>query len=277
MQKRVVMELHPRLAPIKAAVFPLVKKDGMPEVAQKIYRDLKEAGMPTYSTIDKAAVGRRYRRQDEIGTPFCITVDGDTAKDGTVTIRDRDTLVQDRMPTKTSSTKSAAGYAADVRCVCSRHTPCAVLLELRRTWLILGCSARDGGRLRSRRHTECARLSSEGSVPQRLVKGDRPGRPKLSWRRRLALSQGTSRLAAFWPIWLNPRRNERDRGSAMKIIRGKRALITGAASGIGAKSRCTSRSKARTSICSTSTSTTWRSSPTMHAFAASKPSPCVAI
>ena len=79
LQKRVVLKLHPRLAPIKAAVFPLVKKDGMPEVAQEIYRDLKPHFNVFYD--EKGAVGRRYRRQDEAGTPFCITVDGQTLQD----------------------------------------------------------------------------------------------------------------------------------------------------------------------------------------------------
>jgi glycyl-tRNA synthetase len=93
--KRVVLKFHPRLAPVKAAVFPLVKKDGMPEVAKEIYRALK----PNFNVYydEKGAVGRRYRRQDEIGTPFCITVDGQTMTDGTVTIRDRDTLQQWRV------------------------------------------------------------------------------------------------------------------------------------------------------------------------------------
>ena len=90
--KRLVMKLHPRLAPIKAAIFPLVKKDGMPEVAQEIYSSLKPHMNVFFD--EKGAVGRRYRRQDEVGTPFCITVDGDTLKDGTVTIRDRDSLKQ---------------------------------------------------------------------------------------------------------------------------------------------------------------------------------------
>ncbi len=95
MQKRVVMKFHPRLAPIKVAVFPLVKKDGMPEVAQEIYGQLK----PHFNTFydAKGAVGRRYRRQDEVGTPYCITVDGQTLDDGTVTIRDRDSLEQIRV------------------------------------------------------------------------------------------------------------------------------------------------------------------------------------
>ncbi len=95
MQKRIVMKLHPRLAPVKAAVFPLVKKDGMPDVAKRIYRDLKPKFPVFYD--EKGAVGRRYRRQDEAGTPFCITVDGQTLDDDTVTIRDRDTLVQWRV------------------------------------------------------------------------------------------------------------------------------------------------------------------------------------
>jgi len=93
--KRVFLKLHPRLAPIKAAVFPLVKKDGMPEVAREIYKTLKPHMNVFYD--EKSAVGRRYRRQDEVGTPFCVTVDGQTLQDGTVTIRDRDTLRQWRV------------------------------------------------------------------------------------------------------------------------------------------------------------------------------------
>ncbi len=95
MQTRTVLRLHPRLAPIKAAVLPLVKKDGMPEIAREIYLDLKKHFNVFYD--DKAAVGRRYRRQDEAGTPFCITVDGQTLEDQTVTIRDRDSLRQWRI------------------------------------------------------------------------------------------------------------------------------------------------------------------------------------
>jgi glycyl-tRNA synthetase len=93
--KRVFLKLHPRLAPIKAAVFPLVKKDGMPELAREIYKTLKPHMTVFYD--EKSAVGRRYRRQDEVGTPFCITVDSQTLQDGTVTIRDRDTLRQWRV------------------------------------------------------------------------------------------------------------------------------------------------------------------------------------
>ncbi|HEY4758988.1 MAG TPA: glycine--tRNA ligase, partial [Thermoguttaceae bacterium] len=81
--KRVFLKFHPRLAPIKAAVFPLVKKDGMPEIAKEIYCSLKPHLNVFYD--EKGAVGRRYRRQDEVGTPFCITVDGQTLQDGTVT------------------------------------------------------------------------------------------------------------------------------------------------------------------------------------------------
>jgi glycyl-tRNA synthetase len=95
MQSRTVLRLHPRLAPIKAAVLPLVKKDGMPEIAREIYLELKRHFNVFYD--DKAAVGRRYRRQDEAGTPFCITVDGQTLQDQSVTLRDRDSLKQWRM------------------------------------------------------------------------------------------------------------------------------------------------------------------------------------
>jgi len=95
MQERTVMKFHPRLAPIKAAIFPLVKKGGMPEVAKDIYRALKPH-MPVFYD-EGGAVGRRYRRQDEAGTPYCITIDGQTLDDKTVTIRDRDTLEQTRV------------------------------------------------------------------------------------------------------------------------------------------------------------------------------------
>lgn len=95
-EMRTVMRFHPRLAPIKAAILPLVNKEGMPEVAQKLYRELKREFNLFYD--DKGAVGRRYRRQDEAGTPYCFTIDGQTLQDNTVTIRDRDTLKQERLP-----------------------------------------------------------------------------------------------------------------------------------------------------------------------------------
>ena len=96
MQQRVVMKLHPRLAPTKVAVFPLVRKEGMPERAVQIHEAFRAAGVASFYD-EKGAVGRRYRRQDEAGTPFCITVDGQTMEDGTVTVRDRDSLSQDRV------------------------------------------------------------------------------------------------------------------------------------------------------------------------------------
>ena len=95
-RSRTVLKLHPRLAPLKAAILPLVKKDGMPEVAIDLYRRLK-AHMPCMYD-EKGSVGRRYARQDEAGTPWCLTIDGQTLTDQTVTLRDRDTLVQTRVP-----------------------------------------------------------------------------------------------------------------------------------------------------------------------------------
>ncbi len=95
-ETRVVLGLHPRMAPVKAAVFPLVKKDGLPEIAVRVQQELRKAAIPAF--YDEAgSIGRRYRRQDEAGTPWCITVDGQTAEDGTITIRERDTLVQTRI------------------------------------------------------------------------------------------------------------------------------------------------------------------------------------
>lgn len=94
-ETRTLMRFHPKLAPIKVAVFPLVSKDGMPELAQKIYKDLQKSFKVQYDT--SGAIGRRYRRQDEIGTPYCITVDGDSLIDNSVTIRDRDSMKQERI------------------------------------------------------------------------------------------------------------------------------------------------------------------------------------
>ncbi len=92
---RVVLRLPAALAPVKAAVLPLVKKDGMPEVARKIVDELKYDYNVVYD--EKDSVGKRYRRQDAVGTPFCITVDGQTLEDGTVTVRHRDTMLQERV------------------------------------------------------------------------------------------------------------------------------------------------------------------------------------
>ena len=95
-ETRVVLALNPRIAPTKVAVFPLVKKDGMPEVAEKIQKDLRAAAIPAFYDLS-GAIGRRYRRQDEVGTPWCVTVDGQSVEDSSVTIRDRDSLEQVRV------------------------------------------------------------------------------------------------------------------------------------------------------------------------------------
>ena len=90
-----MLRLPAALAPVKVAVLPLVKKDGMPEGAQRIVDDLKYDYNVVYD--EKDSVGKRYRRQDAIGTPFCVTVDGQTLEDGTVTVRHRDTMEQERV------------------------------------------------------------------------------------------------------------------------------------------------------------------------------------
>jgi glycyl-tRNA synthetase len=95
-RQRTLLRLHPRLAPVKVAVLPLVSRDGMPEKAREIYLDLR-ARMPA-EYDEGGSIGRRYRRQDEIGTPWGITIDGQTIEDGTVTLRDRDSLEQIRIP-----------------------------------------------------------------------------------------------------------------------------------------------------------------------------------
>ena len=100
--ERTVLQLHPELAPYRAAVFPLVKKEGMPERAHEIERDLRQHFNVMYD--ERGSMGKRYRRMDEAGTPFCITVDGQTMEDGTVTVRDRDTTEQDRVPAENVAT-----------------------------------------------------------------------------------------------------------------------------------------------------------------------------
>ncbi len=95
-EKRDVLRFHPKLAPYKVAIFPLIKKEGMPEFAQKLHKDVQKHYKSFYD--ESGAIGRRYRRQDEAGTPFCVTVDGQTLEDGTVTVRDRDTTEQIRIP-----------------------------------------------------------------------------------------------------------------------------------------------------------------------------------
>lgn len=92
---RTVLRLHPRLAPIKAAILPLVNKDGMPEIAEKLFKTLQERWNVFYD--DKGAIGRRYRRMDEAGTPFCITIDGDSTSKQTVTLRHRDSMSQETL------------------------------------------------------------------------------------------------------------------------------------------------------------------------------------
>ena len=94
-EQRTVLKLHPRLAPVKAAVMPLNKKDGLPEIATEVQRALRGVGVVEYD--DSGSIGKRYRRQDEIGTPYCLTVDYDSKDDNAVTVRDRDTLTQERV------------------------------------------------------------------------------------------------------------------------------------------------------------------------------------
>jgi glycyl-tRNA synthetase len=95
-EKRTVLRLHPAIAPVKVAVLPLLRKDGHPEVAREVYESLRGRIVAEYD--EGGAIGRRYRRQDEIGTPYAVTIDHQTLEDRTVTLRDRDTLTQERVP-----------------------------------------------------------------------------------------------------------------------------------------------------------------------------------
>jgi glycyl-tRNA synthetase len=95
-ERRTVLRLHPRLAPVKAAILPLVNKDGQPELAREVHGALRGRLQSEYD--DGGAIGKRYRRQDEIGTPFCLTIDHQSVEDRTLTLRDRDSLSQERLP-----------------------------------------------------------------------------------------------------------------------------------------------------------------------------------
>jgi glycyl-tRNA synthetase len=94
-ERRTVLRLHPLVAPVKAAVLPLVRRDGQPELAREVYELLRDRVQAEYD--ESGAIGRRYRRQDEIGTPWAVTIDGESLKDRTVTLRDRDSTEQVRI------------------------------------------------------------------------------------------------------------------------------------------------------------------------------------
>ena len=112
---RTVLKLHPALAPVKAAILPLVKKDGLPEMAEKIYNDLR-FDFKLYIE-DKDSIGKRYRRMDAIGTPFCITVDHESLTNDDVTIRHRDTMEQRRVK------------VSELRDILSKETGMSALLQ----------------------------------------------------------------------------------------------------------------------------------------------------
>jgi glycyl-tRNA synthetase len=94
-ERRTVLKLHPRLAPVKVAILPLVRKDGQPELAREVEASLRRRMQVEYD--EGGSIGKRYRRQDEIGTPYCVTIDHQSIEDGTVTVRDRDSLEQERI------------------------------------------------------------------------------------------------------------------------------------------------------------------------------------
>jgi glycyl-tRNA synthetase len=111
-RQRTVLRLHPRLAPVKVAVLPLVSKEGMPEKAREVYDSLRPVGA---EYDEGGSIGKRYRRQDEIGTPWGVTVDGQTLSDDTVTLRDRDSLEQVRVPIEGLAEELAGRLAAPWR------------------------------------------------------------------------------------------------------------------------------------------------------------------
>jgi len=101
-KERVVLKFDPKVAPIKVAVLPLMKKDGLEEKAMSLFQDIQKDYMAEFDVA--GSIGKRYRRQDEIGTPYCVTIDYDTKDDNTVTIRDRDAMTQERVPMENVTT-----------------------------------------------------------------------------------------------------------------------------------------------------------------------------
>jgi glycyl-tRNA synthetase len=108
-----VLRFHPRLAPVTVAVLPLMKKDGLAELAEDIRAGLREDFATGFDL--SGAIGRRYRRQDEAGTPFCVTIDYQTKDDGTVTLRYRDSMKQERVPREQLAAKLTAEIKAYTR------------------------------------------------------------------------------------------------------------------------------------------------------------------
>ena len=108
---RVLLHLHPKLAPIKIAILPLSRRENLAQAARELYADLRQCWAVSYD--DAQSIGRRYRRQDEIGTPFCVTVDFESLEDKQVTIRERDTMNQIRVPIKELKTTLAAKLSGE--------------------------------------------------------------------------------------------------------------------------------------------------------------------
>lgn len=117
-ETRTVLGFHPKIAPIKVGIFPLMKKDGMAEKAREVYQLLSKHWQVNYD--DGGAIGKRYRRQDELGTPFCVTIDYDTMADNTVTLRDRDSMKQVRIPIADLVNHLSATLDADECVECGR-------------------------------------------------------------------------------------------------------------------------------------------------------------
>jgi glycyl-tRNA synthetase len=110
-EARVILRFHPRIAPVKAAILPLSKKEPLGSLAREVFNDLRKDWVVQYD--DTQSIGRRYRRQDEIGTPFCITVDFQSIEDKQVTVRERDSMAQIRIPIAELKSTLAAKLAGE--------------------------------------------------------------------------------------------------------------------------------------------------------------------
>ena len=179
-EQRTVLKLHPRLAPIKVAVLPLVRKDGQPELAHEVFELLRGQMQAEYD--EGGSIGKRYRRQDEIGTPFCVTIDHQSLEDRTVTVRDRDSLEQERVAVDELPAVLGARLAAPWR------TPKLGLSAA------VAVAARRAPRAADRDRRRARGRSRGAGLRQRPAGRSRSARP--SSRRRSTTPSGSSRCVA---------------------------------------------------------------------------------
>ena len=218
-RERVLLRLHPRLAPVKVAVLPLVNKDGQPEMAREIYEDLRTRMPAEFDT--GGSIGKRYRRQDEIGTPWGVTIDHQTMEDDTVTLRDRDSLDQSRIAIDELGDELERRLARALELARSwASTPAMQPLFEHRLELAGYRDARPRAGGRGAAAAAAARLRRQRRHVAAAARPPRPRRPRARWRstcRASAPATGSTRRADPPPA-----RPLRRRGGRVVRARGRR-------------------------------------------------------